>query len=107
MGTTSEEALVWLASQEERWLLVLDNADDPDLNLHESFPICAHGDVLITTRNQQMINHTTESDAYCRVGGMDPDDAFRLLLKSAGATDEEETAEVAKGLAEVRNLVKV
>ncbi|KAF8595353.1 FabD/lysophospholipase-like protein [Ceratobasidium sp. AG-I] len=99
-GETSEHALAWLASQQKRWLLVFDNADNPNLNLHEYFPQCAHGDIIITTRNQQVINHATGPESYCRVGGMRPEDALQLLLKSSGADDNEETVSIAKRLIE-------
>ncbi|KAF8596369.1 FabD/lysophospholipase-like protein [Ceratobasidium sp. AG-I] len=97
-GTMPEDGLPWLASQEEQWLLVLNNADDPELNLHDFFPQCAHGDILITTRNQQMVAHTTGLESECRVGGMKPDDALQLLLKTSRADDREETIGIAKQL---------
>ncbi|KAF8596373.1 FabD/lysophospholipase-like protein [Ceratobasidium sp. AG-I] len=100
-GSTPDEALAWLVSQEKRWLLVFNNADDPNLNLHNFFPECAHGDILITTRNQQMVAHTTGPESSSRVGGMRPDDALQLLLKSSGDNSNEETITIAKKLVEV------
>ncbi|KAF8594220.1 TPR-like protein, partial [Ceratobasidium sp. AG-I] len=97
-GPTPDEALNWLVSQEKRWLLVFNNADDPNLNLHDFFPECAHGDILITTRNQQMVAHTTGPESSSRVGGMRPDDALQLLLKSSGDNSNEETVIIAKKL---------
>ncbi|KAF8598774.1 FabD lysophospholipase-like protein [Ceratobasidium sp. AG-I] len=97
-GPTPDEALAWLVSQQKRWLLVFNNADDPNLNLHDFFPECAHGDILITTRNQQMVTHTTEPESDCRVGGMKPDDALQLLLKTSRADDNEDTILIAKQL---------
>ncbi|KAF8593261.1 hypothetical protein BDV93DRAFT_502663 [Ceratobasidium sp. AG-I] len=99
-GETPEDALAWLASQKKRWLLVFDNADDPKLNLHKYFPQCTHGDIIITTRNQQVINHATGPESYCRVGGMRPEDALQLLLKSSRADDTEETISIGKRLIE-------
>ncbi|KAF8597409.1 FabD/lysophospholipase-like protein [Ceratobasidium sp. AG-I] len=97
-GSTPDEALAWLVSQQKRWLLVFNNADDPNLNLHDFFPECAHGDILITTRNQQMVTHTTEPESDYRVGGMKPDDALQLFLKTSRADDKEETIGIAKQL---------
>lgn len=105
IGESPEEALEWLASQEERWLLVLNNADDPNLNIHEFFPGCAHGDILITTRNQQMAAHTISPESFCRVGEMRPDDAVQLLVKTSGSDNKEENANIAKTLAEVRKII--
>ncbi|KAF8598779.1 TPR-like protein [Ceratobasidium sp. AG-I] len=97
-GSTPDEALSWLVSQEKRWLIVFNNADDPNLNLHDFFPECAHGDILITTRNQQMVGHMTGPESSSRVGGMRPDDALQLLLKSSGDNSNEETVIIAKKL---------
>lgn len=80
-GETSDEALAWLESKQERWLLVLNNADDPQLNLQQFFPRCTHGDILITTRNQQMRVHAQDKGSFCRVDGMLPKDALELMLK--------------------------
>ncbi|KAF8598106.1 TPR-like protein, partial [Ceratobasidium sp. AG-I] len=97
-GTTSEEALAWLVSQEERWLLLLNNADDPNLNLREFFPACAHGDILITTRNQQMRAHTQDTKSYCSVAGMRPGDALALMLKTSETRGDEREIEIANEL---------
>ncbi|KAF8599742.1 FabD lysophospholipase-like protein, partial [Ceratobasidium sp. AG-I] len=100
-GDTQQHALKWLASQEDQWMLLYNNADNPEINLHEYFPICAHGNILITTRNQQMIAHTRGSGAECLVSSMLPDDAERLLLKTSGVQDSQEAKETAAILTKV------
>lgn len=102
-GESEREALAWLVSQKERWLLVFNNADDPDLQLHDFFPPCAHGDILLTTRNQHMASYTTGPESFCYVGEMRPDDALELLLKTSGFDDKEEDVNIAKALAKVRH----
>ncbi|KAF8598134.1 FabD/lysophospholipase-like protein [Ceratobasidium sp. AG-I] len=99
-GTTQEEALAWLESKQERWLLVLNNADDPKLNLQQYFPKSTHGDILITTRNQEMRTHTRGTGHFCRVGGMLPEDALELMLKVSPAEGEQDAVIVANTLAE-------
>lgn len=94
-------------SNEERWLLAFNNADDPKLNFHAFFPACAHGDVLITTRNQQMVAHTQGPDSYCRVGEMQPDDALQLLLKISGADNSDETIRIANKLVTVIISIRI
>lgn len=100
-GSTPEEALSWLVSQEERWLLVFNNADDPTLKLQEFFPACTHGDILITTRNQQLRAHTHGPGSYCRVSGMLADDALKLILRASGAGEEENAVSIATQLVKV------
>lgn len=88
------------ASQEERWLLIFNNADDPKLNLKPFFPSCTRRDVIITTRNQQMRDHTRGPISYCRVSEMLPDDTAELLLKVSGA-EEMDTFLIASTLVKV------
>ena len=40
-----------LANTQQDWLLVFDNADDPELDLAPYFPAGDRGDVIITSRN--------------------------------------------------------
>lgn len=105
-GETSEEATVWLVSREERWLLILNNADDPKLNLQEFFPACKHGDILITTRNQQMRAHTQEPKSYCNVAAMLLEDALALMLKASGVAGDRYEVEIANTLIKVRLRIK-
>ena len=46
------EVLNWLSDLENfRWLLILDNHDDPDgYKIQKHFPFVAHGSIIITTR---------------------------------------------------------
>ncbi|KAF8598764.1 TPR-like protein [Ceratobasidium sp. AG-I] len=100
VGETKEDGLAWLVSQEQSWLLLFNNADDPELNLSLYFPACAHGDVLITTRNKQMIVHTRGTGSHCRVSEMLPDDAKELLLKIYGSDEDEDPGEAVTTLVE-------
>ncbi|KAG9125347.1 hypothetical protein FRC07_007990 [Ceratobasidium sp. 392] len=81
-GSTTDDALTWLASQDEKWLIVFNNADDTSLDLRQYFPVCYHGDILITTRNHQMISIAGETQpsvkAERRISGMAPGDAKKL-----------------------------
>ncbi|KAF8598125.1 TPR-like protein [Ceratobasidium sp. AG-I] len=95
---TPSGALAWLVSQKKRWLIVFDNANDPRLDLHEYFPLCTHGDILITTRNEQMLAQAQEPGSHCHVGGMQPNDALQLLLKTVGGEAGEDTVSIAETL---------
>ncbi|KAJ6506694.1 hypothetical protein C8R45DRAFT_1175853 [Mycena sanguinolenta] len=78
-GNSSQDALIWLARKNEQWLLLLDNADDPTINLNHWFPRCNHGNIIITTRNHSARIH----GAHSEVSNMEELDAVALLLKSA------------------------
>jgi tetratricopeptide (TPR) repeat protein len=75
-----ESVKEWLSSK-EHWLLIIDNADDPNLDISRFFPLGTKGTVLITTRNPDFQRYA--SVGSCRVDEMSPGDAATLLLKSA------------------------
>jgi hypothetical protein len=67
-GTTIDDALHWLWQQRSEWLLLIDNADDPEINLQQFCPRCVHGNVLITTRNPHCRRYAPDSNV--NVGGV-------------------------------------
>ncbi|KAF8600495.1 hypothetical protein BDV93DRAFT_476415, partial [Ceratobasidium sp. AG-I] len=82
-GKSSDDAIAWLATHHEQWLLIYNNADDTKLDIHSWFPPCAHGSILITTRNRQLVNHAQGVGAHYQVSGMVPEDGKELLIKTA------------------------
>ena len=80
-GATFAAGLHWLSQCSTPWLLVIDNADDPDMDVSKFFPGGACGHILITTRNPDVIIHATAGSF--RFHGMDPEEAMNLLLKAA------------------------
>jgi tetratricopeptide (TPR) repeat protein len=61
--------------------LIIDNADDPDLDLLKLFPAGGGGHILVTTRNPNNVVHATVGEEPFRE--MEPEDAVTLLLKAA------------------------
>lgn len=87
VGNNYEAALHWLSNQDEDWLLIIDNADDADLDLIEFFPQGANGHILITTRDQDCTFGNIGSMAFY---GMQESDANELFFKVANITDSTE-----------------
>ena len=77
-------ALHWLSNQDRRWLLIIDNADNPAIDLHEYFPRGGKGYVLITTRNPSFTRLGNISPGHLEFKGMRPNDATNLLIKTSG-----------------------
>jgi len=71
-----------LAGQRHDWLLLIDNADDPQINLQRFFPAWAHGNIIIT-RNPAC--QVYAPDSHVNVSGMNANDAVELLLKMSTA----------------------
>ncbi|KAJ7306172.1 hypothetical protein DFH08DRAFT_1054686 [Mycena albidolilacea] len=99
MGKTSEDGSLWLISHVEEWMLLFDNADNPNINLFPFFPRCTHGNIIITSRNPQLAGHGPQS--YSKVGDMDKTNAIDLLLLRAVKEKTIETIQQASEIVKV------
>ncbi|KAJ7289415.1 P-loop containing nucleoside triphosphate hydrolase protein, partial [Mycena rebaudengoi] len=81
IGSEDEDASCWLASSQDEWLLIFDNADDPSINLFNYFPQSSSGNILITSRNPELSVHAPNSHHH--ISDMEEEDAVQLLLASA------------------------
>ncbi|KIK54802.1 hypothetical protein GYMLUDRAFT_264398 [Collybiopsis luxurians FD-317 M1] len=84
-----EAGLRWLSQHEEEWIILYDNADDPDLDLGKFLPQSSHGNVIITSRNCSLKQISIKSKM---LKDMEPEDGLQLLLKHA-IKDNEATPE--------------
>lgn len=91
----------WLSSQ-SRWLLIIDNADDQDLDIANYVPTGSRGSVLITTRNPNLRELATSGS--CKVHALDESDAVSLLLKSI-ASEPSSGTQVRNTAREVVNIL--
>ncbi|QRW06357.1 kinesin light chain [Ceratobasidium sp. AG-Ba] len=87
IGDSHESALKWLGNRRERWLMIIDNADDPDVDLQSYFPAGDTGSILVTTRIKHYAALSRGDDSDSQVGNLKPDEAMRLLLKAAKMKD--------------------
>ena len=94
----------WLErKRERRWLMILDNVDDPEIffgysdadgrdgdvssiaavgrKLADSIPSCSHGVVLITTRNKQAALKLASGRSILHVGPLDHGESHELITK--------------------------
>ena len=85
-GATFSGGMHWLSQCTKSWLLIIDNADDPEMDLSKYFPVGGSGHILITTRNPGAELYATVG--HLRFSGLDPEDAVSLLLKTAFPRDE-------------------
>ena len=107
IGESSGETLDWLATQCEEWLLLLNNADDTAMNLHDYFPCCSHGNILITSRNREVIQHVLDAQSSCHVSRMHPNNVKNLLFKISGLQEgqSKETEALAAAIVKVHLTV--
>jgi len=83
LDKNAKAALHWLSNLEHRWLLMIDNADDDDIQLEDFFPKGDRGNILVTTRNPAHKVHGNVGPRYYDFRGLELDAATRLLLKAS------------------------
>ncbi|KIK51793.1 hypothetical protein GYMLUDRAFT_50348, partial [Collybiopsis luxurians FD-317 M1] len=84
-----EAGLRWLSQHQEEWIILYDNADDPDVDLGKFLPQSSHGNIIVTSRNSSLKQISIKSKV---LKDMEPEDGLQLLLKHA-IKDHEATPE--------------
>ena len=82
VGKCMDDFKRWLTNLAEDWLLIVDNADEPSLDVLQYLPTGCRGTVVITTRNPNCKIHATVGARD--IGAMDREEAISLLLKASG-----------------------
>lgn len=85
-------AINWLGNRGEPWLLIIDNADDANIDLMEYLPKGRRGHVLITTRNPGYQSLGNVGPRYFKFDGLDEKEANALLFRTAGLSESSEEA---------------
>ncbi|CAG7847514.1 SubName: Full=Related to kinesin light chain {ECO:0000313/EMBL:CCA76332.1}; Flags: Fragment [Serendipita indica DSM 11827] len=96
--TTWEDAMAYLDGKGKGWLLFVDNADSPNLNLDPYLPTSIHGTILVTTRNYECIGYAP--DGAVPVGGLQECEAVNLLhiVANVKPTSNGESLEIVREL---------
>jgi hypothetical protein len=85
IGKTMDEAFQWLISSQRRdWLVILDGADVSGVEIRNFLPSCPHGNILITTRRNDLPSLPEWPRSETRVSKLDSEDALNLMLKVVG-----------------------
>lgn len=84
--TEIDNVFYWLANNENNWLLIIDNDDDPDFDCSHYIPSGSRGSIILTSRSPY-------SRRYSKVGSqeiteLDAEDAARLLLTSSAIKED-------------------
>ncbi|KAH7092522.1 hypothetical protein FB567DRAFT_625504 [Paraphoma chrysanthemicola] len=90
LGSPAEsinESLSALAITKKRWLLILDNADDPRLDYKQYIPSGVAGVVIMTSRIPQCSQYSTVPAEALE--GLDDEHSTQLLLKAAHVPEEQ------------------
>ncbi|CCA77187.1 hypothetical protein PIIN_11169 [Serendipita indica DSM 11827] len=95
---TWKDAVAYLDGKEKGWLLYVDNAGSPELDLFPYLPRSIHGATLITTRNSGCVKYAP--DGAVHVGGLEEREAVNLLHTTANFTpaSDAESREIVREL---------
>jgi tetratricopeptide (TPR) repeat protein len=80
--STYESALQWLTNTEASWLIIADNADDPNLDLYPFVPQNPRGHFIVTSRNANQAL-MARSCAH-HIDELGVTDSIKLLLDVSG-----------------------
>jgi len=95
LGATKKAGLHVLKQLCKPFLLIIDNADDPDLRISDLIPKNKHCFVIITTRNLSSCQIPTARSL--KLQGIKPDESRQLLLACAGMSESTDDATVTLG----------
>jgi hypothetical protein len=99
-GLSFEAAKLWFENTTHTWLLIMDNADDVDINYNHFLPSSGKGSIIMTTRNHGCTTYGTAGDQ--KFEKLEFEDAVTLLLKACGEeTDRKDHEKDAKAVVEV------
>ena len=71
----------WLARNSQRWLVIIDNADDPERDYSGYIPSGMSGDILFTTRVPECERYNTVGSE--KLDDLEPELALELLYRAA------------------------
>ncbi|KZT38064.1 hypothetical protein SISSUDRAFT_1062274 [Sistotremastrum suecicum HHB10207 ss-3] len=81
--TTPQAAVEWMSREEDNWMIIFNNADDPKFNLRPYIPDCIHGNIIITTRNPELKIYASSKDGECHLPMLSTSDALELFWKAS------------------------
>ncbi|KAH8836003.1 hypothetical protein DL96DRAFT_1675811 [Flagelloscypha sp. PMI_526] len=93
LGTSMDDTISFLRNHKAEWLLFLDNADDPQLDLYP-FVAWSHGNVLITSRNSEARTHAPRCSLLA--DSLEEDEAVSLLLFGVDQVEGQNAQQTAK-----------
>ena len=83
MADNVNAAKHWLSNLKYRWLLIVDNADNPEVRLDRYFPEGDRGHILLSTRIPAHREFGTVGSQFFHFQGLGQNDGTELLLKAA------------------------
>ena len=82
ISVSSKSSLLWIASLQNKWLLVFDTADGAPEVVENFIPSGFQGNILVTSQNQSLW-HVTSFENCLEVDKMAEKEAIPLLVKAS------------------------
>jgi tetratricopeptide (TPR) repeat protein len=76
---TFDDAIQWLSIRPKPWLMIIDNVDDPSINVFPLIPKATHCHVIITSRDSTRLGLANPCNRHA-VGELDEKASIELLL---------------------------
>lgn len=91
-----KDAILWLSTTKTAWPVILDNADDPEMDLSPYLPMGKGNHIVITSRNP--VRRVLAPNSNHEVGKLDLDNSIKLLLSTSQYPDTETNRAYAKDI---------
>jgi hypothetical protein len=75
-----DDAIIWLSKMSGPWLMIIDNVDDPSIDLFPFIPRARNCHVIITTRDSTRLGLANSRNRHV-VGELDEKASIELLLR--------------------------
>jgi tetratricopeptide (TPR) repeat protein len=92
-SSSYHDAITWLATRPEDWLVIMDNADDVSFLLLPYIPQSAYGNIIVTTRSPY--HALLAPKTSYQLDGLSMEDAISVILTASGYDQTEANRELA------------
>jgi hypothetical protein len=84
VGSSAKDAIAWLSNTQQPSFILMDNADNPKIDLRNYIPRSTNVHILITTRLQIAgRDYASNENAFIHLDALSLDEAEELLIKTA------------------------
>lgn len=104
VGTVAKDAVPWLSTSPDTSFVLIDNADDANIDIRKYIPQSLNSHVLITTRLHHAGRHyASDQHSFIELEALHEDQAERLLTQTAGLSQNRHDG--VKTLVQVRSFL--
>ncbi|CAG8730954.1 4045_t:CDS:1, partial [Acaulospora colombiana] len=95
---TFEDTITWLGTKSRPWLMIMDNVDDPAMDLFPLIPKSRYGHLIITSRDSTRLGLAGQSNRH-PIHELEQEAAIELLLHLSSCSASDSNIQLASNIA--------